>query len=372
MQTAQSVFALGKLQTNYTTEVAIANDGFRQLVKEGYDKPVFSSPNVSNQGQSTGSPYATKISKDKDDVTFSGTERGTFQSLGFHAVGAFGVYATPSVVSAGAVWLHTFTLLNPFVSDILPCRPLASKIGEPAVSSNRIFDARFPSMVYSQIAFQAEGEQPDLQIASEWVGSGKRVIPAGVQFYGSGKDVLLDSEITENYIRKTSGVLTLNTAAALGGTDVLPGCDLRDTVIRINENLNLEAGYNGCALFQDDNPDMGAIRGSCRSKGQTVEFETTMVLTPDIVTNFDPVAKLYSGASISMKIVFTGALITGAYYHTATFTLNKAVLSNVELIDIDDGTQGIRLVTEPMAVNDTMPLSLAIQTDVADFNTYVG
>lgn len=368
-QSAESLFALGKLQTNYTTEVVIANDEFRQLVKDGYDKPVFSSPNVTNAGQSTGSAYATKVSKDKDDVTFSGTERGTFQALGFHAVGSFGNYATPVVISAGAVWQHTFTLLSPFVTSALPTRPLASKVGDPVVTANRVFDVRFPSMMYEDITFSAEGNAADLQIASNWRGSGKRVVPSGVQFIGAGKDVLLDSEITENYIRKSAGVLTLNDDAALAGSNTLPGCGVRDTIIKINENLNTD-NYN-CPLFQDGNPDRGAIRGEMLSGGQTIEFSTTMLLTPSIATDFDPLAKLYSGASVSVKIKFTGALITGIYFHEATFTLNKGVIASMELVDYD-GIQGVRLVFEPLAVSDIMPLSLVIQTDVANFNTYVG
>ena len=100
-QESQSVFAWGKLQTNYTTEVAIANDGFRQICKEGYEKPVFSSPNVGNEGYSTGSAFATQTSKDKDDVTFSGSERATFELLGFLAAMGFGVVASPTTVTSG-------------------------------------------------------------------------------------------------------------------------------------------------------------------------------------------------------------------------------------------------------------------------------
>lgn len=371
MQTAQSIFALGRIQTDYQTEAVIADNSFRQLVKEGYDKPVFSSPNVTNAGQSTGSPFATKVSKDKDDVTFSGTERASFQSLGFHAVGAFGSYPAPTSPVAG-VYIHNFALLNPFVNDVLPVRPLVSKIGEPAISINRLFDARFPSMAYEKITFSSEGDNPNLQISADWRGSGKRVIPSGVQFYGSGKDVVLDEEMVENYIRKTSGILTLHNAASLEGSTVLPGCDFRDAVITINENLNAAAGYNGCALFQDGNADRGAIRGSMRSTGQTVEWSATLVLTPDIVNNFDPVGKLYSGAVFSSQFYFAGAQIVVGHFHEATFTLNKAVVASAELIELDGGTQGLRIVAEPLAVGGTMPLTLAMRSNVADFNTYVG
>lgn len=370
-QISQSVFALGRLQTDYQTEQPIAAGSFRQLVKDGYDKPVFSSPNVPNSGQSTGSPYATKVSKDKDDVTFSGTERATFQSLGFHAVGAFGSYPASTSPAAG-VYINIFSLLNPFVNDILPTRPLAAKVGEPAVSTNGVFDVRFPSMTYEKITFSSEGDNANLQISSDWRGSGKRVIPSGVQFYGTGKAVALEEELTENYIRKTAGVLTLNNAASLGGSNVLPGCDFRDVIITINENLNAAAGYNGCALFQDGNPDRGAIRGLMRSTGQTVEWSATLVLTPDIVNNFDPVGKLYSGAPFSASVKHSGGLIVTGHNHEATFTLNKATVASAELIDIDGGTQGLRIVAEPLAVGSVMPLVLTLKTNVANFNTLIG
>lgn len=370
-QESQSVFAWGKLQTNYTTEVAIANDGFRQICKEGYEKPVFSSPNVGNEGYSTGSAFATKTSKDKDDVTFSGSERATFELLGFLAAMGFGVVASPTTVTTG-VYTQLFSLLDPFISDVLPTRPLVSKVGEPAISGNRVHDVRFPSMMNETLTFSNAGNNPDLQVSGSFRGSGKRVNPSGVQFYGSGKDVLHDDEMTEHFVKRTAGTLTLNDGAAFGGADVELGCDFRDTTITINQNLNTEAGYEGCALFQDDDPDKGAIRGKMTTKGQTVTWESTMVLSPALVTDFDPVEKMIEGAAISAKLKFIGAAITVDHDFEATFTLNKAVIDEVELVQVDGGTQGIRIKTKPLAVSNTMPLTLLLKTDVANFNTYVG
>ena len=371
-QTAQSVFAWGKVQTNYTTEVAIANDGFRQICKEGYDKPVFSSPNVNNQGYSTGSAFATKTTKDKDDVTFSGTERATFESLGFHAVGAFGTVAAPTEVVEDTVFTQLFSLLDPFVTDQLPCRPLVSKVGEPALEANRIHDVRFPSMTCEQISFSNEGNSPDMQINGSWRGSGKRVNPSGVQFYGAGKDVLHDDEMTEHFIKRTAGTLTLNDDESMGGTDVELGCDFRSTNITINEELLADAGYEGCALFQDDDPNKGAIRGSMRTKGQTVTFETIAVLSPGLVTDFDPVEKMIAGAVISAELKYIGGVINESHDFEATFTLNKAVIATAELVEVDGGTQGIKITTEPLAVGNIMPLTLLIKSDVPNFNAYVG
>lgn len=370
-QEALSVFAWGKIQTNYTTEVAIANDGFRQICKEGYEKPVFTSPNVGNEGYSTGSAYATKTSKDKDDVTFQGSERATFELLGFYAAMCFGVVGSPTTVTSG-VYTQLFSLLNPFVSDVLPTRPLVSKIGEPAISGNVVHDVRFPSMTNEQITFSNQGNGPDMTVQGSWRGSGERVNPSGVQFYGSGKDVLHDDEMTEHFIKRTAGTLTLNDAASMGGSDLALGCDFRDTVITINQNLNTDAGYEGCGRFQDDDPELGAIRGSMKTKGQTVVWESTMVLSPDLVANFDPVEKMIAGAVISAEQKYTGGEITTGHNFEATFTLNKAVIAETELVQVDGGTQGIRIKTLPMAVGNTLPLTLLLKSDVPNFNSYVG
>jgi hypothetical protein len=158
----------------------------------------------------------------------------------------------------------------------------------------------------------------------------------------------------------------------MGGDDVALGCDFRSANITINENLNTDAGYEGCALFQDDDPNLGAIRGGMRTRGQTVTFEAICVLTPGLVTDFDPVEKMIAGAIISAELKYVGGAINVTHDFEATFNLNKAVIATAELVDVDDGIQGIRITTEPLAVGNVMPLTLLVKSDVPNFNAYVG
>ncbi|HXG84089.1 MAG TPA: hypothetical protein VNI84_08685 [Pyrinomonadaceae bacterium] len=376
----QSLFAFGPRQTNFQTEAANAVNNWRFLVKEGYAKASFDSPNVNNAGESTGLALPDKTYKDKDTSGFSAVEQLTFQLLGIRANDAFGVTATPVVVVAGAtgapplVIRHRFSLLDPFTSAALPARALASKVAEPAVASNEIYNARFPSMTYNRFTISDSGDKPNLTLDSEWVGSGQMTEPSGIQFYGTGKHVLgtATGEINETPINKRSGVTTIYPQAGYLGTAILTNCLSRGVTNTINENLNTDGGYAGCALFQDGDPRKGAIAGSLDSTGQTVAYEITLVADSDILQGFKVNQRLKAGTEFSMKTAYTGPVISGAETHKATFGLSRAVIASAEWVDLEGGTQGIRIVTEPLANGNFSPFDLELISNVADFNTYVG
>lgn len=370
---SQSICAWGKIQTDYNTMQAVADDTFRLIEKEGYDKPKFSSPNVTNEGYSTGSVFATKSSKDRDNTEFSATERATFETLGFHAVSGFGKVGNPTTVLAPSggdpgVYTQLFELLDIFVSNNLPCRPLASKIGEPALAANIIHDALLPAMTPQQMSFQS-GDKPDLQIAASWIGSGQLTEPSGVQFYGAGKDV--KEATNEHYVKKTAGTFDLYPDASFSGTPLSINCDFRGVNIVIDENLDTEGGY-WCGKFQDNDKNQGMIRGSCPTKGQKVQFDFTMVLTPALKNDFALISKLKKGTPFSGKLKYIGSPIVGIHNHEATFSLTKALIAEADFVPLDGGIQGVKITTTPMAIGNVMPLSLLLKTAVPNFNTYIG
>lgn len=372
---AQSIFAFGPHQTNFQTEAAPASapPNFRWVTKDGYAKATFNSPNVNNAGESTGLALPDKTYKDRDETTFQANEQLTYQLLGLRAYDAFGVAATPVVVIAAAVWKHVFTLLDPFVGAALPSRPLASKVAEPALSTNEIYNARFPSMTYSRFTVTDASDKPNLSLDSEWQGSGRLIEPSAIQFYGAGKHVLQRGEIvTEEAINKRGGVATIYPLINFGGTPIATNCIIREFTATINENLNVEGGYAGCALFQDDNPLLGAVAGSLDSTGQTVTYDILLIADSAVLQSFPVHPRLKAGTEFSLKQVYTGSVISGAETHKAEFKLSRAVIASVEWVAVDGGSQGIRIVTEPLAVGNAMPFSLELTTNVASFATYVG
>lgn len=368
----QSIFAFGRHQTDLQTEVAIADDTFRWITKEGYAKAAFDSPNVANEGESTGLSFPDETYKDKDTTSFSANEQLTYQLLGIRAYDAFGVAATPSVVETAAAWLHTFSLLDVFTGATLPSRPLASKIAEPAISGNKIYDARLPGMTYQRFTISNGGDKPNLTVDSEWVGSGVFIDPSAVQFFGAGKDVVGRSELTaEEAIPRRGGVAVLYPEDDFGGTPIPTVCLIRDVSLTINENINVDAGYEGCGLFQDDDPTKGAVAGELISEGQTVDFEFTIVADSDIIQDMTLHERIKTGLEFSLDWTFTGSIIAGTTPHSAVFKLNRAVISSHEWVAIEGGQQGIRIQCQPLASGNIMPLTLELTTDVADFATYI-
>ncbi len=368
----QSIFAFGPHQTDYQNQAANLPNNWRFIVKDGYAKAGFESPNVNNAGESTGLALPDKTTKDKDSSSFSAQEQLTFQLLGLRANDAFGVTATPVALIANTVWKHLFSLIDPFVGAALPSRPLASKVAEPAVSTNSIYDALFPSMTYSSFAISDGGDKPNLQLASEWTGSGQLTEPSGIQFYGAGKHVkgTAAGEINETPINKRSGLTTIYPQAEYAGTPIGTNCLVRGISATITENLNVN--YEGCARFQDDDVSKGAIAGSADSTGQTIAYEITVLADADLLQAFNVHGRMKAGTKFSLKTAYTGPVISGAETHKATFGLSRAVIASVEWVEVEGGTQGIRIVTEPLASGNTTPFSLELITNVADFNTYVG
>lgn len=372
---SQGVIATSVPQSDYNTGVTPSTTpNFRQIVASQFVVPPdYNSPNVSNQGQATGSAYGTKTSKGRADASGSFDIYLTFQELGFWAFRSFGVYDTPTLVTTG-VYSHHFSLFNPQTNRQLAAWMLAAKLSEPALSANKVYDYKFRGCKVNSFGVSTphSEEQPFLMASVGWNGSGKR--EAGdVKFFGSGKHVLGTGagELDEPKIPE-NGKMALFGDVSYADPEYATGCDFYDFKATINENLNLAIGYSGCAKFQDD-ADAGSaqIRGDLPVTEQTVELEFTMKLTPELRQNFDFEALREAGTEISAQWEFDGPAIASTYIHKAIFGLASFRIGQIEYPTID-GVRGIRIVTQPQAISSVMPFDLTLISPVANFATFVG
>lgn len=378
---AQSIFALGPHQTNYQTPVApsASPKNYRWIEKNGYEKAGITFGKSDNAGWSTGSPRATRQRNNRDETVFSATEILTYQLAGIRLYDAFGVAATPEVVVTSEVWKHIFSLLDIFTTSQLPSRPLHQKIGEPALNSNRVHDRNMPSMVYETLRITDQTDQADLQIESAWRGSGQVTEDLGnnpyVYFYGGSKHVWHYDDIDDAHkvpINRRAGVITIYPQVDFGGTPITTTCLGRGFSINLNENLNVDAGYEGCAKFQDDDPEKGAIAGAMTSGGQTVEAEVNLVADSAIIQALEPLERAKTSDEFSATIRFEGPEIgvTGEM-HDLIFKMNKISIATLGDPAVTGNQQGIALGLKLLDSNGVPPLTAELITNVASFATYI-
>ena len=290
----------------------------------------------------------------------------------------YGVAATPEVLSAGAVWKHIFSLLDVFNTSQLPSRPLHQKIGEPALNANQVHDRNISSMVYETLRITDETDQADLQIESAWRGSGRvlETLNAAtyVAFYGGSKNVWHYDDIAAAHkipINRRSAVVTIYPQIDFGGTPIATTCLTRGFGIELNENLNVDAGYEGCAFFQDDDPEKGAVAGSMTSQGQTVSANLNLVADSAIIQALAPLEKAKTSDEFSVTIEFDGPVISGADTHNLIFKMNKVAVESLGDPAVTGGQQGIALGLKLLDSNAIPPLTAELITNVADFATYI-
>lgn len=377
---AQSIFAFGPHQTNYQTPVApsASPKNYRWITKEGYEKAGTVFGKTDNSGYSTGSVRATEQWNNRDETTFAAKEMLTYQLLGIRAYDAFGVAATPTVVVASEVWLHTFSLLDVFTTSQLPSRPLHQKIAEPS-NANQVHDRNMPSMVYDTFQITDQDQAANLILNSTWRGSGKIVETLNstpyVIFYGGSRHVWQESDIAAEHkipINRRAAVVRIYPQVDFGGSVIATTCLTRGFEININENLLVDAGYEGCALFQDDDPEKGAIAGSMPSGGQDVTANLNLVADSAIIQALQPLEKAKTSDKFSIQIEFDGPEIgsTGEN-HNALFKLNNVSLESLSDPAVVGGQQGVALGLKLLDSANALPLTLELQTNVASFATYV-
>lgn len=376
---SQGVFGISVPQADFNTGITPSSvtPNIRQIISDGFITPAnYTSANVTNQGEATGSAYGTNATKGRADVDGSFSERLTFQALGFHAFRSFGVYAAVVTLAAG-VYKHTFLLLNPHTNRVLPASTIVEILNEAAVSSNDIHRYKYRGGTYEslEITTPHNAQKPNLMANVAWRGSGKResAPKTNIQFFGAGKHVKAPS--AENYIKETVGVMNLYSGVGKGGTTYATNCDFYGLTASINENLNTEIGYTGCAKYQDDtNPNSAAVRGEMPATEQTCGVVFTMKHTPELKNNFNFEVARENGDQtsglLSADWTFKGDPIDGTYFHQAIISLNAFRVESLSYPTIDS-VRGLEVTTAPQAINNVMPLTLEIITNVADFSTFV-
>jgi hypothetical protein len=373
---SQGVMSVSPPQSNYDTGVApsTAPANYRQIVAASYiTVPEFSSPNIGNAGEATGSPYSTRNNKGRDDASGSFDQYLTFHDLGFWAYRAFGDYSV--VLTATGVYTHTFKLLNPQVARELPAWVLAVKLNEAAIPGNEVYNYKFrgAKVESAQFTTPKNADKPYLMASIGWHGSGKR--EAGdIKYFGVGKHVIGtgDGELaTENRIPE-NGTMTLYPQPSKAGTAYAAGCDFHSFTATITENLNLDIGYS-CAKFQTEgNPKTGQIRGSLPVTEQTAAVEFQAMMTPELKAGMNFESLRDAGTAVSAKWDFLGPIIGVTIYNEkATFSLNKFTVGGISYPTINS-VRGIQITTQPEAIGAVMPLELEIVSPVADFSTFVG
>ncbi|HUF02783.1 MAG TPA: hypothetical protein VMM38_01265 [Aridibacter sp.] len=360
-----NIFALSaQPQVDYQTVLApgTAPKVHRQLEKTDRQLAKYSAPASDNRGYSTGTPYPTRKTLDSHDVTVQLTEDLSSQLLGERALAGFGEVATVEK-TVGQTYEHTFTMLNPQASAQPPAYDYVEKQGEDAARPNA-HNVEFPSMVCESFSVSGQGRAL-LQASSSWRGSGKRISPSPLDFFGGGSEVILLEDMVHNFFRNTAAKLKLYPQINLGGTVHEVNCDFRDFEFSIAWNLLAEAGYLGCGLFQvAGDSESGAIRGKCEIGDPTASFNFT-IIDNDAYNAYD---KLQTMASISASLKYEGSVIEGANKHFADFRLLHANIADIDHTEVD-GENALRMTTEPLALGQVMPVELVVQNDVSSYAT---
>ncbi len=360
-----NIFALSaQAQADYQTPLTPSTGTklHRQIEKSDRQLAKYTAPASDNRGYSTGTPYPTRKTLDSHDVTMQLTEDLSSQLLGERALAGMGEVTTQEITAA-ETWEHTFKMLNPQASAQLPAYDYFEKEGEDASRPNA-HNVEFPSMVCENFAVTGQGRAL-LQAATSWRGSGKRISPSPITFFGAGSEVILIEDMVHNYFRNSAAKLNLYPQVNLGGVAHEVLCDFRDFEFSISWNLLAEAGYLGCGIFQEtDNSESGAVRGKLEIGDPNVQFNFTILNNDD----YDADALLQTMASISASLKYEGSIIESTNRHSAEFKLLHANIVDIDHTEVD-GENAVRITTEPLALGQVMPVELVVQNDVESYAT---
>lgn len=365
---SSNIFALSAVsQANYQTDLAgnTVTKNYRQIDKNDRNFAKYSVATSDNKGHSTGTPYPTRKEIESHDVTFTLTEDLSSQLLPERAKAGMGILESEETVE-DEVYTHTAKLLNPQDNSQQPAYGYVEKAGESASRPNAR-NNKYPSCVCGQFAVKGSGKAV-LQSTTTWNGSGKRIKPSGIKFFGANNHVILLEEMVNNYFKNTMAKLRLFPQKELGGSAFQVGCAFRDFEVSVNQQLLLEAGYLGCGLFQTaGNSNSGAIRGKAEVGEQAVQFNFT-IIDDDA---YDAYEYLQEMKSMSADLKYEGSdIITveeTTYKHSALW---KLIHGNI--VDIDpttvDGENALRITTEPLALGQIMPVELVVVNNVASYS----
>lgn len=359
-------------QVDYQTALVVATSpkNYEQIHKADRAFANFETRFIDDRGYSTGTPFPTENLIEAHDVSFSLSERVSSQRLGRRALAGFGsLVTTPYSGGDAGAYKHVFTPLNSQGGVDLPAYTYVEKIGEPASSGSVLHDVKYPSCCVD--SFSMEGSETGfIMVNTNWRGSGKRTANSGVGFdaasYVGAAHVVLKDNQTHNNFRNTQAQLKVYPQVSLGGSPVTITCNYRSFNFSLNNNNIADQGYLGCGLFQTSgNPDSGAIRGSYPLGEQEATFEFVVMIAEAL----DPFSKMIAQTQLSAELIATGGTISGTTkVHKSTLKVNKMTYKTVQ-IDNLGGMNVWRISAPPLALGQTMPVSLEVENDVASYTS---
>lgn len=354
---------------------------YEQIEKEGKGGLAnYTSTPVNNAEYSTGKDYATKARPNAHDVTFSfENERMTFENIGRRLLAAFGGYSVQADTPVTGVHTHTFTPLDPQSTTELASFSYVEKIGEPALDADIIHDAGYPGAKIETFNLNNPAGVDNgafLLGTSNWRGSGKQLgspatiqTSAGVNFYRTTIHAVTEDLKSEHFPSSAAAAVELYPQESFGGTKTTLACDFRGFSFNHNNNLQLNQGYMGCAVLQDTtDPDSGFCRGSLPKGVPTTDISLMFLVTKAISQGFNPWNRLRKQSQFSLKLIWTGGIITGATNYSLTFRANKLTAREVS-VDAEDALDKYNVAAETLAPGSSQPYSFVLVNDIPSYLT---
>ena len=379
------IFGLGLIpEAVYGTPLAPSGTpkNYEQIEKEGYELANYTSTPVTNAGYSTGGDYPTKAKVSTHDVEFSfSNERMTFQNIGRRLLAAFGGYSVVPNSPVAGTYTHTFTPLSPQVETELPSFSYVEKIGEPALDADIIHDIAYPGAKIETFNLSNPASLDNgafLLGSSSWRGSGKQLGSAGtiqtgsgVNFYKTTIHAITEDLKAENFPSTSSAVVNLYPNVSQGGTAVPLACDFRGFNFNHNNNLLTGQGYMGCAVLQDlTDPDSGFVRGKLPKGVSTTDLSLMFLVTKALSQGFNPMNRFRKQTVFSLRLTWTGGIITGATPYSLVFNANKLTTRELS-IGSEDSLDTYSVTAETLTPGVSQPYSVVLVNNVPSYLTLV-
>lgn len=262
-----------------------------------------------NEGESTGTDWATEQWRETHDVNIPFSINPTIMMLRRHLNAAFGQVSTSSP-NAG-VTKDIFVPQDP-VDRQLPAYWLAEKVADA-------HDALYPSCVLEKATFKGE-EFGKLNVAGNWRGSGRQYL---------GEDIDIVAETGKYYLKNTMSKIVRATAAVPATPVETYQCGLQSWMVDVDNVPDANVGYDpGCGRFYTANdPDSGLVR-SYHPFGRRKYTSSFVIWLEDSAPELQ---LLRDQAELDIKLSMTGKTIASTYKNMLEFQLHLAYYRSVVL-----------------------------------------
>jgi len=261
-----------------------------------------------NEGESTGSDWATEQWRETHDVNIPFSINATIMMTRRHLLAAFG--QTTTTPSAG-VTKDVFVPQDASERQ-LPAFWLAEKCGDA-------HDAIYPSCVLEKATFKGE-DYGKLNISGNWRGSGRQYL---------GEDIDIVPETNKYYLKNTMSKIVRATAAIPATPVHTYQCGLQSWMVDVDNAPDGNVGYDpGCQRFYTANdPDSGLIR-SYHPFGKR-KYTSSYVIW--LANSAPELALLRDQAELDLKMSMIGKTIASTYKNMLEFQLHLAYYKTVVL-----------------------------------------